>query len=691
VSDVALRQVEPARAGALAPGAAPAAARPVLEIDDLTVHFQTSHGTVRAVENLSYSVRPGEIVAIVGESGSGKSVSALAVMRLLPPNTARIRSGRVRFDGRDLLTLDDEEMRRIRGRQISMIFQEPMTSLNPVLKIGLQITEPLAIHMGMDETAARDRAIELLTLVGITDPASRLEQYPHQLSGGMRQRVMIAIGLACDPKLLIADEPTTALDVTIQAQILELMKDLSRRLGVAVIVITHNLGIVARYADRVNVMYAARLVESGPAERVFGRPAHPYAQGLLAAVPRLDRPRTAKLATIDGAPPNLLDPPEGCRFRPRCRHAVEACRTIPPTEVFGPEDRVACHRWKDLERAEARSATAAAVAQPVAAHGAAKPVLDARGLSKHFPVSGGFLRRRKLVRAVNDVTISVEAGETLGVVGESGCGKSTLGRLILRLDDPTAGEILFDGQDLAQLGKDEMLGVRKRMQVIFQDPYSSLNPRMTVGEIIAEPMRVHAILPKHEIKGRVAELLQLVGLYPYMALRYPHELSGGQRQRVGIARALSMNPKVIVCDEAVSALDVSIQGQVINLLEDLQQRLGLTYVFIAHDLAVVRHISTRVAVMYLGRIVEYAPAEALFRNPRHPYTRALLAAAPVPDPVVERQRPRTIIKGELPSPLNPPTGCVFHPRCPHASEPCSRDVPSLAEVAPGHCSACPFT
>ena len=664
-------------------------ARPLIEIQDLNVQFVTSHGTVRAVEDLSYSVYPGEMVAIVGESGSGKSVSALAIMQLLPPGTARIPKGSVRFDGRELLQLSDEEMRRIRGREIAMIFQEPMTSLNPVLRIGLQIMEPLTIHLGMDDAAARARAIELLTLVGITDPESRLNQYPHQLSGGMRQRVMIAIGLSCNPKLLIADEPTTALDVTIQAQILELMKDLSRRLDIAVIIITHNLGIVARYANRVNVMYAARLVESGTAEQVFGRPLHPYARGLLTAVPRLDRGRAAKLSTIDGAPPNLLAPPSGCRFRPRCRFAIEKCLTDPPLEVGEPGHLAACHRVSEIEALDPPLARAAGISKPgVEGQHDGSMILDIRHAKKYFPVRMGFLRKAKLVRAVDDVTIDIRAGETLGLVGEFGCGKSTLGRLVLRLDDPTGGEIRFEDVDIAGLDREAMIAVRKKMQVIFQDPYSSLNPRMTVGQIIAEPIRVHAILPKSQIADRVAELLQVVGLFPYMALRYPHELSGGQRQRVGIARALAVNPRVIVCDEAVSALDVSIQGQVINLLEDLQQKLGLTYLFIAHDLAVVRHISTKVAVMYLGRIVEYASADELFANPLHPYTRALLAAAPVPDPVIERTRPRTIIKGELPSPLNPPKGCVFHPRCPLATEECRKAVPAERELAPGHSVAC---
>jgi len=673
---------DPLATGALAPRAP----RPVLEIDDLHVQFVTSHGTLRAVEGLTYSVHPGETVAIVGESGSGKTVSALSIMRLLPPGAARITRGSIRLDGRELLKLSDEEMRQIRGRHVAMIFQEPMTSLNPVLKIGLQIMEPLTIHLNMNEVETRERAIELLVLVGITDPESRLGQYPHQLSGGMRQRIMIAIGLACNPKVLIADEPTTALDVTIQAQILELLRDLSRRLGIAVVLITHNLGIVARYADRVNVMYAARLVESGAAERVFGRPRHPYTRGLLSAVPRLDRGRTAKLVTIDGAPPNLLAPPTGCRFRPRCRFVIEKCREDPPLVPTEPGHLAACHRVSEIEAMDPALVRVTSGKAP--ANGQAAPILEIKGASKFFPVRGGFLRATKLVRAVDDVTLDIQCGETLGLVGESGCGKSTLGRLVLRLDEPTAGEIRFEGMDIARLKRNEMVAVRKKMQVIFQDPYSSLNPRMTVGQIIAEPIRVHEILPKAEIPNRLSELLQLVGLFPYMASHYPHELSGGQRQRVGIARALAVDPRVIVCDEAVSALDVSIQGQVINLLEELQQRLGLAFLFIAHDLAVVRHISNKVAVMYLGRIVEYAPADELFANPKHPYTQALLAAAPIPDPVIERTRPRTIIKGELPSPLNPPAGCVFHPRCPLATAECIKAVPARRELAPGHMVAC---
>jgi peptide/nickel transport system ATP-binding protein len=661
---------------------------PLLRVEDLHVHFSTSRGIVRAVEGLSFEVDPGEIVAIVGESGSGKSVSALSIMRLLPRLTGRIPRGTITFKGRNLLKLDEEEMREIRGRDISMIFQEPMTSLNPILTIGMQITEPLRIHLAMTAEQARDRAIELLTLVGITDPERRLEQYPHQFSGGMRQRVMIAIGLACNPSLIIADEPTTALDVTIQAQILELMKDLSRKLNIALIIITHNLGIVARYADRVIVMYASRLVEEGIADNVFHRPRHPYSMGLLRSVPRLDRPRGAKLETIEGLPPNAASPPPGCRFAPRCPYRIPICDTEPallPTDTGGLSR---CHRHGEIAEGKLVWASAAGGVQDAVLQ-KREPLLSVRDLTKHFSVRGGLRGVSGTVRAVQDVSFDIMPGETLGLVGESGCGKTTVGRLILRLEDPTAGELRFEGADISKATAAEMKAMRRKIQVIFQDPYSSLNPRMTVGQIIGEPLHVYKLVPgRNEEKARVGELLGQVGLRPEMAARYPHQLSGGQRQRVGIARALAMEPSFIVCDEAVSALDVSIQGQIINLLEDLQRRLGLAYLFIAHDLAVVRHISMRVVVMYFGRVMEVADRDAIYREPLHPYTKVLLDAAPVPDPTVEKGREPRLIKGELPSHLSPPLGCVFNTRCPLASEECRQIVPPLEEKRPGHFAAC---
>jgi len=676
-----------------APGAG-AGSPPLLSIEDLHVHFVTTRGVVRAVEGLAYEVRPGEMVALVGESGCGKSVSALAIMRLLARPAGRIVRGRVVFEGRNLPDLAEEDMREIRGRDIGMIFQEPMTSLNPVLPIGAQITESLFIHLRMDAKAARERALELLRLVGMSDPERRLEQYPHQFSGGMRQRVMIAIALACSPKLIIADEPTTALDVTIQAQILELLQRLSRELGVAMIVITHNLGIVARYADRVNVMYAARLAEQGTAEEIFALPLHAYTAGLLRSVPRLDQPRGRSLETIEGLPPSLLDPPPGCRFAARCAARRDACEAAPPPLVaVRPGHLSACIRAEELA---AHGPAVLGLAGDAAARPdkpktlEQAPLLEVRGLKTYFEVGGGVLAGHKaVVRAVDDVSFEIRPGETLGLVGESGCGKTTVGRTLLRLEHESAGTIRFDGVEITRASARELKRYRRSVQVIFQDPFASLNPRMTVGEIIAEPMRVHRLVPgRKRVRARVAELLAQVGLYDYMAERYPHELSGGQRQRVGIARAIALEPRFIVCDEPVSALDVSIQAQIINLLEALQERLGLTYLFIAHDLAVVRHISDRVVVMYLGRVMEVADRDSLYSDPLHPYTQALLDAVPIPDPALERRRSRAVLGGEVPSPLNPPPGCVFSTRCPKADAECRAAVPELREVRRGRFAAC---
>ena len=676
----------------VADASADAERAPLLSVEDLHVHFVTSRGVVRAVEGVNWRVEPGEMMALVGESGCGKSVSALAVMRLLAKPAGRVVYGRIVFEGRDLLGLPEEAMRALRGRDISMIFQEPMTSLNPVLTIGLQIMEPLFMHKGMNEAQARERAVELLGMVGISDPKRRLDQYPHQFSGGMRQRVMIAIGLACNPKLIIADEPTTALDVTIQAQILHLMKELSRDLGIAMVLITHNLGIVARYADRVNVMYAARMAEQGAATRVFARPLHPYTVGLLRSVPRLDRPRGAKLATIEGLPPSLLAPPPGCRFAPRCHARLEACElTLPEPEEIEPEHFSACIRARELAQRgpQAMGLVPPEATQPAPPKALDRPLLEVQGLKTWFDVRRGVLGGRAVLRAVDDVSFAIRAGETLGLVGESGCGKTTVGRTLLRLERETAGRIVYDGLDVTRAGADEIRRYRRSIQVIFQDPYSSLNPRMTVGQIIAEPTLVHRLVPdRAAATKRVLQLLAQVGLFEYMAERYPHELSGGQRQRVGIARALAMEPKFIVCDEPVSALDVSIQAQIINLLEELQRTLGLTYLFIAHDLAVVRHISDRVVVMYLGRVMEVADRDRLYSEPLHPYTKALLNAVPIPDPELERARARQVLGGEVPSPLDPPRGCVFHTRCPMATEECKQSVPALREVRPMHFAAC---
>ncbi len=668
----------------------------LLEVEDLHVHFVTTRGVVRAVEGISYKVKPGETVALVGESGCGKSVSALAIMRLLAKPAGRIVAGRILFQGRNLLELTEDEMREIRGRDIAMIFQEPMTSLNPVLTIGFQIMEPLLIHLGMTVNAARARAVELLKMVGMPDPERRLDQYPHQFSGGMRQRVMIAIALSCNPRLIIADEPTTALDVTIQAQILKLMKDLSRDLGIALVIITHNLGIVARYADRVNVMYAARLAEQGTAAAVFAKPLHPYTAGLLRSVPRLDQPRGLKLETIEGLPPNLLDPPAGCRFAPRCPAKQDACVAAPPPLVeVEPHRYSACIRARELAQVgPAGLGLQSANRQPPVGKrlDRTQPLLRVHDLKTYFEVGAGFQvfkNTRSEVRAVDGLSFEVFRGETLGLVGESGCGKTTVGRTLLRLEQATGGEIVFEGADVTRAEGRQLKDYRRKIQVIFQDPYSSLNPRMTIGQIIAEPMLVYKLVPdRKSAREKVAELLTQVGLFDYMAERYPHELSGGQRQRVGIARALAMQPSFIVCDEPVSALDVSIQAQIINLMEELQQKFKLTFLFIAHDLAVVRHISDRVIVMYLGKVMEIADRDTLYADPLHPYTKALLDAVPIPDPAIEAKREYRVLGGEVPSPLDPPRGCVFHTRCPLATDECKMVIPELREVRPRHFAAC---
>jgi peptide/nickel transport system ATP-binding protein len=663
----------------------------LLDVADLEVEFHTGAGVVRAVDGISFQLRRGEFLAIVGESGCGKSVTALSLMRLLPRKTAHVRASHIMFDGRDISKLPESVMRTLRGRHMSMIFQEPMTSLNPVLTIGDQLTEPLLTHLGMSREQADARAVELLRLVGIPEPERRLTQYPHQFSGGMRQRAMIAIGLACEPTLIIADEPTTALDVTIQAQILELLKDISERLGIAVILITHNLGVVAAYADRVNVMYAARIIERGPAADIFARPAHPYTIGLMRSVPRLDKPRVGRLATIEGMPPNLLAPPIGCRFRQRCPIVEEKCNDTPPATLVRDADEshsVSCWRTRDAQaNAPVLYGEATAKEEAKAPHGG-KVLLKVDGLKQYFSISlrQGMTTRHVDIRAVDDISFVVHEGETVGLVGESGCGKTSAGRAILHLNTPTGGSIEFDGR---RLDKGSVAAVRRDMQVIFQDPFSSLNPRMKVGQILEEPLKVHKLRPdKASRVARVAELLVQVGLYDYMADRYPHELSGGQRQRVGIARALALEPRLIICDEPVSALDVSVQAQIINLLEDLQREFGLAYLFIAHDLAVVRHISHRVVVMYLGKVMEVAEGDVLYGNPQHPYTRALLDAAPVPDPAIEHDRQRIILEGDLPSPLNPPPGCVFSTRCPIAIEQCRVGVPPLRQMSAGHGVAC---
>ena len=679
----------------------------LMEVSDLGTAFSTRAGLLRAVDGVSFRVAAGESIGIVGESGSGKSATALSLMRLVPSPAGRVTAGSVLLDGKDLLAVSEREMRDVRGKLMAMVFQDPMTSLNPVLPVGGQIAEALKVHLGLSRRAARKRTVELLQMVGIADPETRFDDYPHQFSGGMRQRAMIAMAISCEPKLLIADEPTTALDVTIQAQILELLQRLTDELGMAIILISHDLGVVAGIAQRILVMYAGRIVEEGRAIDLFRDPRMPYTWGLLGSIPRADGPRIAKLVPIEGLPPDLVDPPEGCRFEPRCPYRREICRAQEPQLLPTSGTGHAARCWgtqqvdgggwllptaQSAQRGPVRSLDSALPVEVSPVVSVDAPVLlELENLTVGFPLTTSpFGRRREYVHAVDDVSLVVRRGETLGLVGESGSGKSTTGRAILRLVDLTSGTIRFGGVPVSTLRGGELRKMRRRMQMIFQDPFASLNPRMTVRDLVGEPLVVHRLAAGSEIGHRVDLLLGTVGIEREAAKRYPHEFSGGQRQRVAIARALAVDPEFIVADEPLTALDVSIQAQIVNLLEDLQDQLGLTFLFIAHDLSVVRHIADRVAVMYLGRIVELADCEDLYQHAMHPYTQALLSAAPIPDPIAEASRNRIVLRGDIPSATHPPSGCRFRTRCWKAQEICANVEPPLIEQRPGHTVACHF-
>jgi peptide/nickel transport system ATP-binding protein len=669
----------------------------VLDVRDLQTQFFTDAGIVRAVDGVTFSVAAGETLGIVGESGSGKSVTALSLMRLLE-EPARIGGGEVRFQGRDVLAMNPDELRALRGDGVAMVFQDPMTSLNPVLRIARQLVETMRAHGRFSAEQATTRAISLLGRMGITAPERAINSYPHQFSGGMRQRVMLAMGFSNEPALLIADEPTTALDVTIQAQILDLIVELNRDFGAAIILISHALGVIANVCQRVIVMYAGEVVEEGPTGQVLADPRHPYTWALINAVPRIDRhlPGTRRLTTIEGAPPDPLAIPSGCRFAARCPFRIARCDEHPALIASVPGRKARCWVTQSGDRLPppmtARAAAAVGSLPEPSQTAIAEPLLKVRGLVKHFPLRrDGLFGARKVVRAVDGVDLEVAAGETVGVVGESGCGKSTFARLVVRIHAPTAGSIRFAGEEIAQASASAIRPLRRRMQMVFQDPYASLNPRMTVGDILSEPIRFHRLTGSERETGqRVEELLAAVGLNPGMAARYPHEFSGGQRQRISIARALALRPEFIIADEPISSLDVNIQAQIINLLIDLQERFRLTYLFIAHDLAVIRHISDRIAVFYLGKVVEIAPAEDLFTASLHPYTRYLISAVPIPDADAERRRERLPLVGEPPSAIDPPSGCCFRTRCPIAKPVCAEVVPPLSPQRSGHLAACHF-
>jgi glutathione transport system ATP-binding protein len=685
------------------------AAAPLLEVRDLKVTFPSEAGPVTAVRGISYTVEAGEVLAIVGESGSGKSVSSLAMMGLLPAK-ARV-SGSVKFRGTELINRPDKEMSGIRGAKISMVFQDPLSALTPVYTVGDQIAEAIRIHNDVGKEVANRRAVELLEIVGIPNPRQRAHAFPHEFSGGMRQRAMIAIAIANDPDLIIADEPTTALDVTIQAQILEVLQKAREVTGAAVIMITHDLGVVAGFADRVAVMYAGRVVETGSVDDVYYRPRMPYTLGLLGSIPRLDAGERTKLTPIEGTPPSLVGLPVGCPFAPRCPMRIQICveQEPPLAEVgAGVGHRAACHRSDEIatQHLTGEDMFAAESFGPPAVASVPREerqvVLEVQDMAKHYPLTKGVIMRRRIgtVHAVDGISFDLREGETLGLVGESGCGKTTTIMEILGLARPTAGRVLVLGRDTGRMPKDQKFAVRRDLQVVFQDPLASLDPRLPVIDILTEPMATHRV-PGDEQRRRALDLLRTVGLRPEHANRYPSEFSGGQRQRIGIARALALHPRIVVLDEPVSALDVSIRAGVINLLEQLREERGLSYLFVAHDLSVVRHIADRVAVMYLGRFSEIGEVNEVFDRPSHPYTQALLSAIPLPDPVRERARERIVLTGDLPSPADPPSGCRFRTRCqwfareltPEQQTRCVEIEPPLIQIgAPGtdHQASCHY-
>ncbi len=675
---------------------------PVLELRDLRTEFHLRHGSVVAVDGVSFDVSEGECVGVVGESGCGKSTTGLSIMRLLP-NNGHLTGGSVTLLGRDLAGLDEREMRSVRGDEVALIPQDPMTSLNPTMTIGRQICEGVLLHRDVSRQEARTRALEVLRQVEMPQPEERLDQFPHELSGGLRQRVMIAMALACEPKLLIADEPTTALDVTIQAQILDLIDDLRQRLHMAVILITHDMGVIAGRTDRVVVMYAGKVAEEAGTGELFGRIRHPYSQALLASVPKLEQRRDERLLSIPGLPPDLSKTIVGCRFAPRCQFATDECREVEPelsSDGSGSADphRFACFHPVDPDAGlPVVEVHAPASASTVVAGGgvpAGTPLVEVTDLVKEFPVMAGGVFRRQVgsVKAVSGVNFTIRSGETFGLVGESGCGKTTIGRMLVALEKANSGSIRFEGLELSKLKGRDLEGHRRDLQLMFQDPYASLDPRMRVGTIIREPLRVNKVGNGTEQEEKVGSLLDEVGLSRTAVDRYPHEFSGGQRQRIGLARALALDPKLIVADEPVSALDVSIQAQILNLMKDLQARHGLTYLMISHDLAVVRYMADTIGVMYLGKIVEMGPAEAVYERSAHHYTLGLLNAVPVADVAMARARAvgRVRVEGELPSSMFPPKGCRFNTRCPAVQPRCIDEEPQLQDFGDGHQAACHF-
>jgi peptide/nickel transport system ATP-binding protein len=663
---------------------------PVLSVTGLTTRLGESQNAVTAVEDVSFDLYPGQTLALLGESGCGKSMTALSLMRLLP-SSGRVIDGDVHICDTSILELTEAQMRSIRGGRIGMIFQEPMTSLNPVMTIGEQIAESVRLHDREVKTRGdvKKRVIALLKDVRIPDPDRRYSEYPHQLSGGMKQRVMIAIALAGRPEVLIADEPTTALDVTIQSQVLSLLRQLQKEKGMAILLITHDLGVVAEMADQVAVMYAGQIIETASVNDFFKSPRHPYSQKLFASLPARQK-RGQQLAVIKGQVPALNQVFTRCRFYDRCEMRLDDCQSaLPPWQTVSKT----ADDWRGYRCF--RDASSPASHQHIEAANTTiekEPELVNRlnldQLKVHFPIQKGLFKRTVgFVRAVDGVSLSIPQGRTLALVGESGCGKTTVGKALLQLIRPTGGSVQFDDIELTTLGSSELRSKRKDLQIIFQDPVSSMNPRMIVEDIIAEGLVAQNIGKNRADRARIVEdLLDKVGLPAKAAQRYPHEFSGGQRQRICIARALAVNPGLIVCDEPTSALDVSVQAQILNLLKDLQDKMGLSYLFITHDISVVSYLAHEVAVMYLGRIVEQGSIEDIFDRPAHPYTRSLLDAVPVPEPGAKPEQ--AILQGDMPSPSNPPAGCHFHPRCPMADDECSKAYPETKTLSDSHRVAC---
>lgn len=666
----------------------------ILQVDHLTLSFNTGSGPVQALRDISFSLNAGEIVGIVGESGSGKSVAAKAIMRLLPQHSTKVEQGSIVYRGINLLNLTEQQMRSIRGQEIAMIFQDPMTSLNPTKKIGSQIAESFLAHYPhLKHREAEQKTLDLLTLVDIPNPKERFHAYPHMLSGGMRQRAMIAIAIACSPKILIADEPTTALDMTVQAQILELLRNIALCQKTSIILITHDLSVVAGLCDKVLVMYGGKIVEEGPTEEIFFRPQHPYTYKLLRSIPSIQSSREIPLLPIHGKPPSLHEKILGCAFKNRCEHAMNVCALeSPPLESsFSSFHKTAC--WLYAKEQKNRfsfkeppfsliPAHSAPLSAPSTTH--SRPLLEIKNLSVSFALRG------KLFKAVSNLSLSLYPGETLGLIGESGSGKSTIARAILKLEPLAKGSVFFEEQSIFSMNKQETKLFRKQAQVIFQDPYASLNPRMSTREILAEPLDIHELDIDEAREPRLCELMNLVGLSASLLGKYPHEFSGGQRQRIGIARALAARPRFIVCDEPLSSLDVSVQAQVINLLKTLQTAMGLSYLFITHDLRVVPYLSHRIAVLYLGTIVELADVHSLYSTPLHPYTQALLSAIPIPNPIEEKKRSKILLKDELSQTPREHHGCIFYHRCPKAQALCAEQAPTLKEHKKGHEVACHF-